>query len=241
MSQESRLTRTFVELADSLVDEFDVVDLLSLLAERTVEVLDVSAAGIILAGNANGLKAVASSSETMRLVELFEIQAEEGPCLDCYRTSEPVLNEPLGRANGRWPRFEQVALDAGFRTVHALPMKLRSHVIGALNLFDARDRSLDEGDLVTGQALADVATIAILQNRLVLETRRVNDQLDHALKSRIVIEQAKGVLAERAAIAIDSAFALLRAYARSHNLKLADVAASVIDGTLSVSTLTVTA
>jgi GAF domain-containing protein len=238
MSRESLLARTFVELADTLVDDFDVVDLLSRLAERTVEVLDVSAAGIILASADGELKAIASSSETMRLVELFELQSEEGPCLDCYRTRRAVLNEVLGEENGRWPRFESVALDAGFRTVHALPMKLRSEVIGALNLFSTDTRALDDGDLATAQALADVATIAILQNRAVLETRRLNEQLDHALKSRIVIEQAKGVLAERAGVGIDGAFAMLRGYARDHNRKLVDISTAVIDGTLSVLALT---
>jgi GAF domain-containing protein len=237
MSRETVLTRTFVQLADTLVDEFDVVELLTVLADRCVEVLDVSAAGLMLAANGGELRVVASSSEAMRLVELFELQSREGPCLECYRTREPVLNHHLGQPGTRWPRFETVAIEAGFRSVHALPMRLRGEVIGALNLFRADRAELSDSDVAVGQALADVATIAILQHRAVLESQLVTTQLDHALTSRIAIEQAKGVLAERNRLAIDSAFAMMRNHARDHNLKLVDVANRVIDGTLSVDAL----
>jgi GAF domain-containing protein len=237
MSRETVLTSTFVQLADTLVDDFDVVELLTVLADRCVEVLDVSAAGLMLATKAGELRVVASSNEAMRLVELFELQSREGPCLDCYRTREPVLNQHLGGRDTRWPRFEQVAIEAGFRSVHALPMRLRGEVIGALNLFHTHRAELDESDIVAGQALADVATIAILQHRAVLENQVVTAQLDHALTSRIAIEQAKGVLAERNGLAIDTAFSLMRAYARNHNRRLVDVANGVVDGTLSVDAL----
>jgi len=238
MSRESVLTRTFVELADTLVDEFEIVDLLTTLADRCVEVLDVSAAGLMLVAHEGDLRVIASSSEAMRLVELYELQSQEGPCLDCYRTRQPVLNQHLGEADLRWPRFEPVAIEAGFSSVHALPMRLRGDIIGALNLFRSGRGELDETDIVTGQALADVATITILQHRAVLETELVNAQLSHALNSRIVIEQAKGVLAERSGNTMEDAFAVMRQYARNHNFKLVDIAERVIDGTLSVTQLT---
>src|SRR5256885_7261956 len=162
MARETMMAKTLVELADSLVADFDVVDLLTLLATRCVEVLDVGAAGIVLLSPEGDLRVVASSSEAMRVVELFELQSQEGPCLDCYRTGEPVLNQDLTSADGRWPRFGPVAIEAGFRSVHALPMRLRGTIVGALNLFRAEE-AMAEPDVVAGQALADVATIAILQ------------------------------------------------------------------------------
>jgi GAF domain-containing protein len=237
MSRESLLARTFVQLADTLVDEFDVVELLTVLADRCVEVLDVSAAGLMLVATEGELRIVASSSEAMRLVELFELQSQEGPCLDCFRTRRPVLNQHLDRVDDRWPLFAPVALEAGFQSVHALPMRLRGEVIGALNLFRSDRGDIPEDDVATGQALADVATIAILQHRAVLESQLVNAQLSYALKSRTVIEQAKGVLAERAGLEIEAAFELMRNHARNHNLKLADVAEGVVDGTLSAESL----
>jgi GAF domain-containing protein len=237
MTRESLLTRTFVQLADTLIDEFDVVELLTMLADRCVEVLDVSAAGLMLMAPEGELRVVASSSEAVRLVELYELQAQEGPSPDCYRTRRAVLNQHLGSIEGRWPNFEPVAIGAGFRSVHALPMRLRGDVIGVLNLFRSEQRDLGETDIAAGQALADVATIAILQHRAVLEHRLVNQQLDHALTSRVVIEQAKGMLSDRAGFDVDTAFARLRGYARNHNLKLAAVAESLIQGTLSAEAL----
>lgn len=232
MPQETLLVHTLVELADNLVDDFDVVELLSLLAHRCVEVLDVSAAGVMLVAPEGDLRIVASSSEGMRIVELFELQNEEGPCLDCYRTGEAVLNEDLTTAHDRWPRLAPVALAAGFRSVQALPMRLRRATIGALNLFGSDQGALSAADIVAGQALADVATIAILQQRVISESRVLNDQLNNALTSRVVIEQAKGVLAERADCSMEAAFERMRRHARNHNLLLADVARSVVDKTL---------
>lgn len=236
MPREDLLARTFVELADTLVDAFDVVDLLTLLVDRCADILDVSAAGLMLAAPEGDLRLAASSSETMRVLQLFELQSLEGPCLDCFRTGEPVLNEDLLTIDGRWPQFAPVALEAGFRSVHALPMRLRGHVIGALNLFCTELGSLTPGDVLAGQALADVATIAILQHRATLEAQVLNEQLSSALNSRIVIEQAKGMLAERAGIDVDQAFTRLRKHARSHNLRLVDVAQRFIDGTVSATT-----
>jgi GAF domain-containing protein len=232
MPREAVLTRTLVELADTLVDDFDVVELLTLLTDRCVEILDVAAAGLMLVAPEGDLRVVASSSEEMRLVELFELQSQEGPCPDCYRTGEPVLNQNLARDYGRWPRFGPVALEAGFRSVHAIPMRLRGVTIGALNLFRADEGLLEEADVVAAQALADVATIGILQHRAAIQAHIVVDQLNHALKSRIIIEQAKGILAERTHLDMNDAFSWLRNHARNHNLLLVDVAQSVIDGTL---------
>ena len=233
MRREELLTRTLVELADTLVDDFDVVELLTLLANRCVEVLDVAAAGLMLATPQGDLRVVASSSDEMRLVELFELQSEQGPCPDCFRTGELAVNDDLTADGERWPLFRPVALKAGFKSVHAVPMRLRGVTIGALNLFRAEVGTLEEADLAAAQALADVATIGILQHRAALQAHVVVDQLNHALNSRIVIEQAKGIVAERAALDMDGAFSWLRSHARSHNLRLIDVAQSVIDGSLS--------
>lgn len=237
MPETELLTQTLVDLADTLVDDFDVVDLLTLLVDRCVDVLGVAAAGLMLLSPEGELRLMASSSEAMRVVELFELQSQEGPCLDCYRDAAPVVNQDLTVVNGRWPTFAPVALEAGFRSVHALPMQLRGMVIGAVNLFAVDTGEMDAADLRAGKALADIATIAILQHRAALEAQALNEQLNHALNSRIAIEQAKGVLAERAGLDMDVAFGRLRRYARDHNMRLNDVAQSVIDGTLSAQAL----
>jgi GAF domain-containing protein len=214
------------------VDDFDVVEVLTLLTDRCVEVLDVSASGLMLAAPDGDLRVIASSSETIRLLELFELQSQDGPCLDCYRKGEPILNTDLATLDGRWPRFAPAAVEAGFRSVHALPMRLRGMIIGALNLFRDDPGALPETDILAAKALADVATIAILQHRASVEAQVLNEQLNNALNTRIVIEQAKGVLAERSRLNMEQAFSRLRNHARSHNLRLGDVAQAVIDGTL---------
>jgi GAF domain-containing protein len=232
MLRETLLARTFVELADTLVDDFDVVELLTLLADRCVEMLDVAAAGLMLVAPEGDLRVVASSSEEMRLVELFELQSQDGPCPDCYRTGEPAVSENLAADETRWPRFGPVAREAGFLSAQALPLRLRGVTIGALNLFRTETGALEGSDVVAAQALADVATIAILQHRAAIQAHLLVDQLNHALNSRVMIEQAKGILAERAGLDMESAFSWLRVRARSHNLLLVDVAQSIIDGKL---------
>lgn len=233
MTREERLARTLVELADTLVDDFDVVELLGLLVERSVELFDATAAGLVLADIDGTLRLMASTSEAMELVELFQVQSDQGPCLDCYRSGEPVIVEDLAAATTRWPRFSPFAVDAGFRSAHALPMRLRGRVIGALNLFRSDTGALGQADVSAGQALADVATIAILQSRAVREGNLLTDQLQYALHSRIAIEQAKGMLAERAGTTVDEALARLRGYARAHQRRLTLVAEEVVAGTLS--------
>ncbi len=232
MSREDTLATTLVALADTMVDDFDVVDLLTLLVDRCVELLDVSAAGLMLVGTDGTLGLAASSDETMRMVELLELQAEQGPCLDCYRSGDQVLNVHLDAAPGRWPTFTPVAIDAGFKTVHALPLRLRGRILGGLNLFSSERRGLSAADASAGQALADMATIAVLQHRAASEAQLINEQLQHALTSRIIIEQAKGMLSERAGIDMVESFARLRSHARGNNLRLVDVAQTFIDGGL---------
>lgn len=237
MPRESLFAQTMVELADSLVEDFDVVELLTLLAHRCVDVLDVDAAGLMLASADGELKVLASSSEEMRVLELFEAQADEGPCVDCYRSGQPVVNLDLGTADSRWPRFAPKAVAAGFRSVHAVPMRLRGQSIGALNLFRADLGQLGEPDVVASRALADVATISILQHRAAHDAQILNEQLTQALNTRIVIEQAKGVVAERAGIDMEEAFGRLRRHARRHNLRLTDVASAVSTKALPVASL----
>ena len=237
MSRETLLARTLVELADTLVADFDVVELLTLLADRCVEVLDVQAAGLMLAAPDGQLRLMASSSAVMRGLELFELQSQEGPCLDCYRTGEPIVNHDLAALDGRWPRFSAEALDAGFRSVHALPMRLRGTVIGALNLFHNDAGVLRSEDVEAAQAFADVATIAILQHRAAIEGQLMNVQLQTALNARIVIEQAKGIVAQREGFDMERAFSVLRNHAQNHRLRLADVANAVITGEIAAGSL----
>jgi transcriptional regulator with GAF, ATPase, and Fis domain len=232
MPREGLLARTFVELTDTLVDDFDVVDLLTMLADRCVDVFDVAAAGLMLASPGGDLQVIASSSDEMRVLELLEEQSEEGPCPDCFRTGEPVLNERLSDSVTRWPRFAPNALAAGFATVSALPMRLRGTIIGALNMFGVEPVDMREADVVAAQAFADVATIAILQNRAVREAQVLTDQLTEALNTRVAIEQAKGVVAERKNVSVEEAFERLRSHARQNNLRLVEVARAVVEGSL---------
>jgi len=232
VTRESILARTMVQLADNLVDDFDIVDLLTVLVDRCVEVLDVAAAGIMLAVPSGQLQLITASSEAMRIVELFELQTAEGPCLECFQARQPVVNQDLTTAHDRWPRFAPIAVEQGFRAADAIPMRLRGQIIGALNLFRIESGSLNDDDLAAAQALADIATIAILQSRRTIATQDLNAQLENALASRIVIEQAKGMIAERHNVTADEAFVDLRTHARNHNMRLADVARSTLAGTL---------
>jgi GAF domain-containing protein len=232
MAREADVARSLVEMANTLVDDFDVVDLLTGLADRCVSLLGVSAAGVMLASPAGRLGLVASSSEAMRLLELFELQAQEGPCLDAFRTGERVGPENLEADSGRWPSFSAAALRAGFWSACALPLRLRDATLGALNLLSVAVTPVDEADLIVARAFADLAALSIVQHRASTEAQRLNEQLSDALTSRIVIEQAKGVIAERAGTSLADAFSRLRAYARHHNLRLTEVARAAVEGTL---------
>ncbi len=237
MTREQRLARTFVDLADSLVDRFDVVDLLTLLSERCVELLPVSAAGLLLGDGTAALRLMAATNEALELVELVQLRYEEGPCLDCYRSGAMVVAPNLAEATARWPRFAPVALGAGFTSVHALPLRLRKDVLGALGLFGASPGGPDAEADEVAQALADVATIALVQHRVIDDTHLLAQQLQAALNSRVAIEQAKGVIAERAGIGMEDAFRLLRGYARARRRLLAEVAFEVAEGRLPASTV----
>ncbi len=232
MTREADLVRSLVEMADTLVDDYDVVDLLTGLAGRCVNFLGVSAAGVMLVHPTGKLGLVASSSEAMRLLELFELQSQEGPCLDAFRTGETVDHEILQPGIGRWPSFTAAALAAGFRSASALPLRYREVILGALNLLSTTPDAMNDADLIVAQALADLAAVGIVQNRAHIEAKRLNEQLSAALTSRVVIEQAKGVLAERAGIDLTEAFERMRAYARDHNRRLSDVAEAAVSGTL---------
>jgi transcriptional regulator with GAF, ATPase, and Fis domain len=236
-SRETLLAQTFVDVSDTLVADFDVVDFLAVLAERCVEFLDVSEAGLMLADAGGVLRVAASSSEAMNLLELFELQHADGPCVECYRTKAPVREEDLQQAVNRWPVFAPEAMTAGFTSAYALPMRLRDQVIGSLNLLRTQAGALDGDDLLIGQALADVATIGILQHRAASEQRMLSEQLQFALNSRIVIEQAKGVLSARAGVDMEAAFQAMRKYARNHNERLTDVAGGIADGSVAAGTV----
>ena len=222
------LSTTFVDLADTLVAEFYVIDFLHMLTDRSVTLLAASAAGVVLADPRGELR-VTASSDAAGLIELFQLQNDQGPCLDCFRTGQPVAVMDLIEPVQRWPRFAAAASQAGFRAVQAVPMRLRDQVIGALNLFHIAPGSLGPGELGIAQALADVATIGLLQERSARRAEAVAEQLQGALNSRVVIEQAKGMLAERVDVDMDEAFRLLRSLARDNNQRLTDVARSLIN------------
>lgn len=238
MARESILVATLVELADNLVDNYDVIDILTIMSDRCVEAIGVDAAGVMLAQPGGQLQFVASSSESMRVLELFQIQANEGPCVDCYVGGVAVIDASLTEPDERWPRFTPRALAQGYHSVHCLPMRLRGRTIGALNLFRSHEGALDESDIVVAQGLADVATIAILQHQTSLNSRILNDQLSNALNSRIAIEQAKGMISQATTCDMDQAFVWMRTHARNHNERLTDVAARIVAGALAIDDLT---
>jgi len=235
MDEAQRLARVFVELADTLVENFDVVDFLQTLTDRCVELLEADASGLMLTDQRGGLRLMAATLERARVLELFELQVQEGPCLECFDTGQAITNVQLieAEATRRWPVFTPAAVEAGFGATHALPMRLRGRVIGALNLFNDQPTRLGDSDLEVGQAMADVATIGLLHQRNTHEQTILSEQLQTALQSRILIEQAKGALAALADVSVNEAFTSMRSYARTRNLRLSDVATAVVDGTLS--------
>jgi GAF domain-containing protein len=223
-----RLAEVFLEVADTLVDDFDVIDFLESLTRHTAEVSGASSAGLLLADPHGHLQYVAASEESVKMLELFQLQYDEGPCLDCFRTGAAVVNSDLHQAGQRWPRFAPHAVQAGFQSVHAFPLRHRQKVIGALNLFSTDLGHLEQSDVGIIQCLADIATIGLLQERAISRAEMLTEQLQGALNSRITIEQAKGVLARTHGIDVDAAFDLLRDYSRRHHHKLGDVARAVV-------------
>ena len=228
--REQLVSRAFIGLADTLVDDYDMIELLDRLVGYSAELLAADAAGIVLGDAHRNLRVVASSSDDAELMELLQLQNDQGPCMDCYRTATPVSVPDLNEATDRWPRFATAVMERGpFRSVHALPLRLRKESIGALNLFHRDAGPLPDADLALAQALADIATIGILQERAIRRGEVVNEQLQTALNNRVIIEQAKGVLAERAGLTMDAAFDHLRRYVRSTNQKLSDVARRLVE------------
>jgi len=229
-----RLAEVFVEVADTLVDDFDLIEFLRTVTVRAAELTDVAAVGLLLADAHGQLQFMAASDEQTRLLELFQLQNRQGPCLDAFSTGTAVVNADLRQATPRWPAFAPHAARLGFRSVHAIPLRLRHRIIGALNLFGTDTGGLDPDDVAVVQALADVATIGLLQEQTIHRAEILTEQLQGALNSRVVIEQAKGALARTHNIDVDTAFTLLRAYARNHNRKLVDVAHAVLADPASV-------
>lgn len=227
-TRESKLSAAFVKLADTLVTDFDVVELLDWLVEQCTDILDTQAGGLMLMDPAGGLQLVASTSEEVALVEVFQLAAGDGPCLDCFRTGVAVTAGDLEADGDRWPEFSAETLKLGFRSVHATPLRLRNQTIGTMNLFSHYAGALAPADIAVAQALADVATIGILQERSIRNSHVLTEQLQHALDSRVLIEQAKGVLAAMLKTTMDNAFTIMRTYARDRNLPLRQVADDVV-------------
>lgn len=228
---------TFIELADTLIEDFDVVEFFSALTERVVELGIAAQAGILLVDETGSLRFVAASNERTQLLELFQVQSSEGPCQDCFRTGTPVVVTQLEDERDRWPRFVPKALATGFVSVHAVPLRLRDTVLGALNLFHDQPGTIDPQNLAVVQAMADVATIGLVQQRELHRAHSVEAQLQHALHSRVAIEQAKGVIFEQATVTMREAFEMMRAYSRDNNVKLSDAARRIVQGTLTAQDL----
>lgn len=226
--RERSVSAAFVSIANSLADGYEPVDLFEGLTQGCAHVLDIASAGLLLADAGGVLHVMAASSDATRDLEAFQLQREEGPCLDCYRAGRPVLVENLQNELARWPVFVPAATAAGFVSVHAVPMRLRETVLGTLGLFHTEPGALSADDLDLAQALAHVASVALVAERALSDSTAINEQLQTALRSRVVLEQAKGVLAERGQLDMGEAFAALRRYARDHNIKLTDVARRVV-------------
>lgn len=227
-TRETKLSAAFVKLADTLVADYDVVDLLHWLVEECTRILDTQAGGLMLVDAARVLQLIASTSEEAELVEILQIAAGEGPCLECFRTGRPVTVGDISASAASWPEFAAGALDHGFRSVHATPLRLRGEVIGTMNLFSVHVGELAPADVSVAQALADVATIGSLQERTIRSANNVAEQLQFALDSRILIEQAKGVLAASSKLSMNAAFNAMRTHARAQNRTLRGVAEDVI-------------
>jgi transcriptional regulator with GAF, ATPase, and Fis domain len=234
-ASDRRVREVFIELSDTLVDDFDVIEFLDRLAGRCSELLGVSACGILLADHHGVLNLVAASTEQARLVELTQLQNLEGPCLDAYNTARPVQHPDLRDARSRWPRFTAAAISNGYLSVQALPMRLRDTVLGAVNLFSTNTGELDADTVTLGQALADAATIGLVHQRALARQEIVTEQLQNALNSRILIEQAKGFLSHSLGIGVDDAFTVMRSYARANNRRLTEVAEDIVQARLTLS------
>ena len=235
-TRQTLTATTFVEIVDTLVGDFDVIEVLTLLTSRCVELLDAAAAGILLADSDGHLRVIGASNEQIQLLELFQVQNDEGPCLDCFRTGQVVRHSDLDTGSP-WPRFAAECTNAGFASVCAVPLRLKAHTLGCLNMFISEPGGLIDTDVALAQALADVASIAISQDQATRDATIREGHLQHALNSRIAVEQAKGMIAERNHIDMDEAFSRLRYYARSNNRGLTEVAEALVAGTTDVKSI----
>lgn len=232
-----RLADVFVEVADTLIDEYDVIEFLQMITNRTAELIGASDVGLLIADQRGQLRFMAASNEDVKRLELFQVQTHEGPCQDAFQSGQPVVNADLQEASDRWPRFAPHATTAGFRSVHAIPLRLRGEVIGAIGVFGTDTGRLEDADVHIAQALANVATIGLLQERAIRRGEVVAEQLQSALNSRVVIEQAKGAIAQFRNVSVDDAFLILRAHARRTQRRLGDVATAVLTDPASLAEL----
>ncbi len=228
-SRERNIIQAFMDLSGELVDGYDIVDLLQQLTTSAAQLLDVASAALLLADQRGVLHLVAASSERTHDLEVVQLQRDQGPCLDCYHTGQPVIAADLAADPQHWPQFTSAARTLGFASVHAVPMRLRDTVLGTLGLFGTSPGTLDTDDLALAQALVHVASVAIVNEKSAAHRIVVNTQLQHALTSRILIEQAKGILAHVGKLDMDGAFTVLRRYARDHGDKLSDVARRIVN------------
>jgi GAF domain-containing protein len=226
--REALVVATLVQLADTLIQDYDVIEFLGMLSERCVALTDVDEAGIMVSDGLGSLQVVASSSERSRLLELLELQNRDGPCLDAFMSGQPVSSADLGAERDRWYHFSREAVAFGFRSVHSIPLRLRTQVIGAMSLLRTTTGHISDADRSLALALTQLATLGLVQERKVTASRVASEQLQTALTSRVRLEQAKGMIAERHGIDIDTAFEWIRAYARSHDRQISDVALSVV-------------
>ncbi|GAB3136025.1 GAF and ANTAR domain-containing protein [Marisediminicola antarctica] len=233
-SREQKVSAAFVTVADTLIDDYDTVTLLQTLVEVCADILATDAGGLLLANSEGQLQLVASTSDRADLVEILQLDAGVGPCVDCFTTGKPVTVGDIAGSGSRWPVFREAALGQGFQSVHATPLRLRGTVLGAMNLFSTTVGELNDADIAVAQALADVATIGIIQERIVRDSGIVAEQLQRALHSRVLIEQAKGAVAQTANVSPENAFAVMRKFARDNNLTLSGVCEGVMDRTLEI-------
>lgn len=234
LTREARLNSAFVRLADTLVEDYDVIDLLHTLMEECIGIMDTQAGGLLLADRTGILELVASTSESADIVEVMQLAAGAGPRIESFTAGTTINIADVADTAARWPDFSAAALVQGFHSVHTTPLRLRGDIIGTLNLFGTQVGALSPEDSSAVRALADVATIGILQARLLQEKTLLAEQLQRALDTRILIEQAKGVLSEVGDVDMGAAFDAMRAYARDNNLPLHAVAEGVVDRSLHI-------
>lgn len=240
-SRETRINTAFVAVADTLTTDFDVLDLLHTLVEQCTSILDTDAGGLMLVDSNGQLQLMTSTSEGADFVEVMQLNADSGPCIDCFTTGTAVSVPDIESAGDRWPEFQKAALQGGFNSAHATPLKLRGQVIGTMNLFAKRTGALSDRDVAVAQALSDVATIGILQERVVREGTILAEQLHRALDSRILVEQAKGVISHSLSVTMEKAFEILRTHARNNNLTIRSVADGISNRSITVESITTSA